>query len=86
MVLSAIMDHSALLFMVKISSPGTHTEARGKHSLISQKLTIFSDMELKAIRGQCHDGSRINLYYSRSTARLVIRQCAEYAGLRECVL
>ena len=32
------MDHSALLFMVKIFLPGTHMEASEKHSLICRSL------------------------------------------------
>ena len=45
----------------------------------------LSDMELEAISGQRFDDSRVNLYYSRSTACVVILQCAKYTGLRQCV-
>ena len=81
MALSVIMDLSVLLFMIKICLPGTHTEASGKDSLIPKKLTIFSDVELEAIPRECFGNSRIDLYYGRSTARVVILQCAEYTGL-----
>ena len=86
MALSVITDLSVLLFMIKICSPGTHTEASGKESLISKKLMIFSDVELEAIPRECYGNSRIDLYHGRSTARVVILQCGEYTGLCQRVL
>ena len=47
---------------------------------------IFSDMELGAIPRECFGNSRFDLYYGRSTARVVIPQCAQYTGLRQRVL
>ena len=80
------MDLSAPLFMIKMCLPGTHTEASGKHSLISWKLMIFSDVELEAVPRECFGNSRIDLYYGRSTARVVIPQCTEHTGLCQRVL
>lgn len=79
------MDHSALLFMVRTCGLGTHTEASGKHLSISQKLIIPSDMEPNTLPGQCYEHSRINLHYSRSTARVVFPQCGEHTRLRQRV-
>ena len=50
-----------------------------------RKLTIFSDVELEAVSRECFGNSRIDLYHGRSTARVVILQCAEYTGLCQCV-
>ena len=80
------MDLSALLFMIKICLPGTHTEASRKHSLILWKLIIYSDVEFEAIPRECFGNSRIDLYHGRSTARVVIPQCTEYTGLCQRVL